>query len=49
MTYPRSQLVTEGESGFYHVVSRCVRRALMCGWDQVTEQSYEHRRQWMVK
>ncbi|QOC21577.1 transposase [Wenzhouxiangella sp. AB-CW3] len=47
MTYPRSQLVAEGEPGFYHVVSRCVRRAFLCGWDRVTGQSYEHRRQWI--
>lgn len=47
MTYPRSQLVAEDEPGFYHVVSRCVRRAFLCGWDQFTQKSYEHRRQWI--
>lgn len=47
MTYPRSQLVSEAEPGFYHVVSRCVRRAFLCGEDTVTGQSFEHRRQWI--
>jgi len=47
MTYPRSHIVAEGESGYFHVVSRCVRRAFLCGWDKFTERSYEHRRQWI--
>jgi len=47
MTYPRSHIVTEGEPGYFHVVSRCVRRAFLCGWDKLTGQSYEHRRQWI--
>ena len=45
MTYPRSHIVAEGESGSFHVVTRCVRRAFLCGQDQVTGQNYEHRRQ----
>ncbi|MDQ3510308.1 MAG: hypothetical protein M3414_01190, partial [Pseudomonadota bacterium] len=47
MTYPRSQLVPLGAPGVYHCVSRCVRRAFLCGEDRYTGQSFEHRRQWV--
>lgn len=47
MTYPRCQLVPPGSPGTYHCVSRCVRRAFLCGQDRYTGQSFEHRRQWV--
>jgi hypothetical protein len=47
MTYPRSQLVPPGAPGTYHCVSRCVRRAYLCGKDRYSSQSFEHRRQWI--
>ena len=47
MTYPRSHLVSAEEPGCFHVVSRCVRRAFLCGEDRTTGKSFEHRRQWI--
>jgi putative transposase len=47
MTYPRAHLVDSDTPCFYHVVSRCVRRAWLCGNDPLTGRSYEHRRAWV--
>ena len=47
MTMARSQVVKEGEVGVYHTQSRCVRRAFLCGFDEYSGKSYEHRRQWI--
>ena len=47
MTQPRSSLVSVEDTPYYHVVSRCVRRAFLCGQDHLTGRCYEHRRQWV--
>lgn len=47
MTSPRSHLVDPAAPGFYHCVSRCVRRAFLCGEDALSGRSFEHRRQWV--
>ncbi len=47
MTYPRSALVPQGAPGVFHCVSRCVRRAFLCGEDSYSGRSFEHRRQWV--
>jgi hypothetical protein len=47
VTYPRRQLVPPGLAGTYHCVSRCVRRAFLCGFDRYSGRSFEHRRGWV--
>ena len=47
MTRPRKEQISIHDTPYYHVVSRCVRRAFLCGIDQTTGNNYEHRRQWI--
>ena len=47
MTYARSQIAPPGEYGCFHVMTRCVRRAFLCGSDQLTGKNFDHRRQWI--
>lgn len=44
MPRPREQLISISETPYYHVVSRCVRRTFLCGYDRATGTDYEHRR-----
>ena len=48
MTRPRKELISLADTPYYHITSRCVRRAYLCGVDHYSGQSYEHRRQWVV-
>ena len=48
MTRARSQQICCQDTPYYHCISRVVRRAFLCGFDQATQQDFEHRRQWML-
>jgi REP element-mobilizing transposase RayT len=43
----RKEMIDPFEVQVVHTVSRCVRRAFLCGEDPVTGGCYEHRRQWI--
>ena len=43
MPSPRYTWISLDATPYYHCISRCVRRAFLCG----TGQNYEYRRQWI--
>ena len=47
MPKPRKEQVSLEATPYYHCVSRCVRKAFLCGVDVNTHESYEHRRAWL--
>ncbi len=47
MTIARKEIINEAESGFYHVMVRCVRQAFLCGYDKYSKRNYDHRKFWI--
>ncbi|AZZ97246.1 transposase [Pseudoalteromonas sp. R3] len=47
MPMARKRQVSLSDTKYYHCISRCVRRAFLCGEDRLTGKSYEHRRDWV--
>jgi hypothetical protein len=47
MVVAREKLVRQGEPGFYHCVSRVVRRAFLLGEDPFSGKNYDHRKKWV--
>jgi hypothetical protein len=49
MTRARSALISLSDTAWYHCVSRCVRRAYLCGDDPLTGHNFNHRRGWIAR
>ena len=49
MTQSRLSQVCVDETPYYHRMTRCVRRAYLCGQDRVSGKNFDHRKPWAVE
>ena len=49
MTIARNHHLFINEPTYFHLISRCVRRAYLCGKDKHSGKRYDHRKQWLEK
>ncbi len=49
MPTPREQQIDLSLTPYYHCVSRCVRRAYLCGDDRESGKNFDHRKTWLVE
>lgn len=47
MPKARYQQISLSDTPYYHCISRCVRRAFLCGQDTFSGKNYEHRKTWI--
>jgi REP element-mobilizing transposase RayT len=48
MGYARKHLISLQDTPYYHVISRCVRRAWLWGTDEFAGRDYSHRKRWVI-
>jgi len=46
---PRYTQIDIEATPYYHVISRCVRRAFLCGYDRATAKRFDHRKGWVLE
>ena len=49
MAQPRYTQIDVDATPYYHCISRCVRRAFLCGHDRLTGRNFDHRKAWVVE
>lgn len=47
MTVPRKSQISLEHTPYYHCVTRCVRRAFLCGRDRISGKRFDYRKQWI--